>query len=98
MDVKQQLKTAIASGKVSLGFNKTAISILHGNPKLVIVSSNCPRFLKESIAYYCRLADHRCITLKATSIEMGSICGRPHPISALSILDEGESAILEVRE
>lgn len=98
MDIKQQLKTVVDTGKVSLGSNKTIETIMDGKPKLILLSGNCPRQQRESITYYCRLANVRCVTLKESSIEIGSICGRPHPISAMSILDDGESTILEVKE
>ena len=98
VDIKQQLKTAIDTGKITMGSNKTIDSLLLDDPKLVLLASNCPRQQREAIAYYCRLSNTPCVTLKETSIEIGSSCGRPHPVSALSVIDEGESTILEVQE
>ena len=98
MDEKKQLNVAINTGNVAIGSNKTIKSLLYENPKLTLLSSNCPKQKKETITYYSKIADIPCITLKENSIEVGSSCGRPHPISAVSIIDEGESNILEVQQ
>lgn len=97
MDVRKQLNIAIESGEVLFGSNKTIESLLNDKPKVVLLSSNIPKKQKESILYYCTLANTPCVTLKESSIEIGSICGRSHPISALAVMNSGESSILEVR-
>ena len=98
MDVKKQINTAIDTGKVIMGSNKTIDNVLYDKPKLVLLSSNCPRQQKESLTYYTQLAGIPCVTLSESSLELGSACGRPHPLSALAIMDEGDSTILEVKE
>jgi large subunit ribosomal protein L30e len=96
VDVKKQINTAIDTGEVIYGANKTIDSILYGKPKLILLAGNCPRNQKEAINYYAKLANVKCVNLKESSTELGSACGRPHHLSALSILDEGDSTILEV--
>jgi large subunit ribosomal protein L30e len=98
VDVKKQINTAIESGNVIFGSNKTIDSLLLDRPKLVLLASNCPKSQRESIIYYSALSGVRCVTLKENSMELGSGCGRPHHLSALVVLDEGESSILEVQE
>jgi len=96
VDVKKQINTAIDTGKVILGANKAIDSILYGKPKLILLAGNCPRSQKETITYYAALANVKCVGLKESSMELGSACGRPHHLSALTILDAGDSTILEV--
>jgi len=98
MDIKKQLNNAFETGKVLMGSKKTIDSILNDEPKLVILSSNCPAKSKESIEYYARLADVMVVVLKDNGVELGSSLGRSHSVSALSVLDEGESSILEVKK
>ncbi|MBD3387693.1 MAG: 50S ribosomal protein L30e [Candidatus Altiarchaeales archaeon] len=98
MDVKKQLNVAIESGEVQIGSNKSIESLLNGNPKLVLLSRNCPRKQREAITYYCRLAGVPVVTLKENSVEVGSGVGKPYPISAVTVLDEGESTILEAAQ
>jgi large subunit ribosomal protein L30e len=96
VDVKKQINTAIESGNVILGANKTIDALLFGKPKMVLMASNCPKSRREAITYYGTLSGVKCVTLKENSMELGSGCGRPHHLSALAVLDEGESSILEV--
>jgi large subunit ribosomal protein L30e len=98
VDVKKQINTAIVSGNVVFGSNKTADALLYDEPKLVLLASNCPKSQREKITYYSALSGVKCVTLKENSMELGSGCGRPHHLSALAVLDAGESSILEVRE
>jgi large subunit ribosomal protein L30e len=96
VDVKRQLNNVMDTGKAVIGSNKTIDSLLHDKPKLVLLSSNCPKKQSETIYYYCSLANIKCVSLPETSIELGSSVGRPHPLSAMAILDQGESSILEL--
>jgi large subunit ribosomal protein L30e len=98
VDVKKQLNIAIDTGEGILGSKKTIDSLLYGAPKMVFLAGNCPRQQKDSLQYYCRLAGVTCVALKENSMELGSSCGRPHPISALAVVDAGESTVLEARE
>ena len=97
VDVKKQINTAVETGKVTLGSNKTVDSLMNENPKLVLLSGNCPKKQRDAITYYAKIAGIPCVTLAETSIELGSVSGRPHPISAMTIIDEGDSTILEVK-
>jgi large subunit ribosomal protein L30e len=98
VDVKKQINTAIDTGKVEFGSNATIDALLYGKPKVILLSGNCPKEQKEAISYYASIANVKCAVLKESSIELGSACGRPHPLSALTVLDEGESTILEVKQ
>ncbi|MFH1056048.1 MAG: 50S ribosomal protein L30e [Candidatus Altiarchaeota archaeon] len=98
VDVKQQLNNVIETGKVVLGSKETMSAILHGKPKLILLSGNCPQRERESLKYYCKLSKTPCVTLKESSIEIGSSLGRPYPISSIAVLDQGESTILEAIE
>ena len=97
MDVKKQLNNALETGEVLLGSNKTIKALLYGEPKMVLLSQNCPKDQRESITYYCMLSDTPCITLTDDGIELGSGIGRSHILSTVCILDEGDSTILEVK-
>ena len=98
MDINKQLNTAIETGKVIFGSNKTIDEVLTAEPKMVILSRNCPPKQRESIKYYCALSETPYVTIKDSSLELGSAIGRSHLISTVCILDEGESTILEVQK
>lgn len=93
-DLKTKIGSVMKTGKVVLGSKSVIKTLLVGNPKLVILSKNCPEKEREQITYYAKISGTPLETAEETSIELGSICSKPFPISAIGILDEGESEIL----
>ncbi|ODS41926.1 MAG: 50S ribosomal protein L30e [Candidatus Altiarchaeales archaeon IMC4] len=93
--LKRELANAQKSGNVVTGSKNTILSLLTGNPKLIILSNNCKVVIKETITYYSRLSGTHCHVIEGDSIELGSACGKPFPVSAIAVMDEGESNILD---
>ncbi|EHP87915.1 50S ribosomal protein L30e [Methanotorris formicicus] len=96
MDVNKAIRTAVDTGKVILGSKRTVKFIKHGEGKLVIIAGNCPKDLEEDVKYYAKLSDIPIYTHKATSLELGAICGKPFPVAALLVLEEGNSNIMNL--
>lgn len=88
IDMARALKTAATTGDVRFGLAETRKSLKKGEAKLVVVASNCPQ--KEIGAG----AASKVIVFSGTNVELGSACGKPFPISALAIINPGESNIL----
>jgi len=93
-DLKDDIGSVMKTGKVAIGSERAIKTLLIGNPMLIILSSNCPDNVREKIIYYSRLSKIPYNTIKDNSIELGSICGKPFPVSAIGIVNEGESDIL----
>ena len=94
-DIKKQLNNALETGDVVVGSKKTIKTLLYGEPKMVILANNCPRNIRETISYYCSISKTPFISIKESSLELGSGIGSPFPVSSVAILSEGESTILE---
>lgn len=90
IDVKNQLGTIVKTGKVVLGEKETSKALLTGNPKLIVLSSFAKKNLKDKVTYYARLAGVESLVVDANSSELGSLCGKPYPVSVLTVLDAGE--------
>lgn len=95
IDVKKQLVNALESGEIIFGSKKAVESLLNREPKMIVLSKDCPRDSVEMLSYYCRIAEVPLVRTKENSVDLGSGLGRSHPISTITVLDEGESAILE---
>lgn len=93
-DVRSDLGTILKTGKVSTGTKNVLSALLTGNPKLVFISGNCPNDVKERVVYYSRLSNTPYHITEESSVELGSICGKPFPVCALSVMDAGESDII----
>lgn len=94
-DIKEKLSTVINTGKIDYGFKKAVKNIYTGEPRLIIISNNTPPQMRDRIVYLSRLNDTPLIKVKQNSVDLASICGRQHSVSVLTVLDEGESQILE---
>jgi large subunit ribosomal protein L30e len=94
LDIAKSLRTAIRDGKVSIGAKNTLKSIQRGDTQLVVLASNCPQRFRERITS----ESVPTVNLEMTSVELGSIGGKPFTISALSIIDAGSSDIMSIRE
>lgn len=94
LDIAKSLRTAIRDGKVSIGAKNTLKSIERGDTQLVVLASNCPLRFRERIIS----KSVPTVNLEMNSVELGSICGKPFTISALSVIDAGSSDIMSIRE
>ncbi|MBN2250931.1 MAG: 50S ribosomal protein L30e [Candidatus Altiarchaeota archaeon] len=93
-DIRGDMGTVIKTGKILTGHNNVVSALLMGNPKLVLVSGNCALDVKERLVYYSRLSETPCMVMKESSVEVGSVCGKPFPVSVVAVMDEGESDML----
>jgi large subunit ribosomal protein L30e len=92
-DIRNQLGVIAKTGKVVLGEKETAKALLSGNPKLIVLSSFAKNHTKDRFGYYAKLAGVGSVVVEANSMELGSLCGKPYPVSVLAVLDAGEAVI-----
>ncbi len=95
MDLSKSIRLAVDSGKVELGADKAKKIALRGEAKLIVVARNCPSENAADLRHYCRQSGTPLVEFPGTSIELGTVCGKPFSVSALSIIEEGNSDILQ---
>lgn len=94
-DVAKAIRLAVDTGKVKFGSRDAVKAALNGEAKLIIIAGNCPNSTKGDIEYFSKLSKIETYKYSGTSLELGSLCGKPFPVAALSILDAGNSNVLE---
>lgn len=94
MELSKSIRMAVDTGKTVLGSVKSKKLALTGGAKLIVIAKNCPPESKQDLMHYCQLAGVPCIEYQGTSVELGVVCGKPFTVSALSVLDAGNSDIL----
>jgi len=94
--VDAELKMAIATGKAYLGSKMALRELRRGRAKMAIVSSNCPEGIMKDIENDGKLADVPVLRHPKDSIDLGILCGKPFPVSAIVINDPGDSKILKL--
>ena len=94
MDINKALRTAVSTGKVYFGINEAKKAIAEGQAKLIILSSNCPESFINEIVKNTKISSYN---FKGSNVELGSTCGKPFPISVLTIIKPGKSNILQLK-
>lgn len=94
MDVQRSLRTAVQSGKVLIGADQATKAIGRGEAKLVVLATNCPA--GETIKTAASQKRVPVYDFNGMGTQLGPACGKPFAISALVVLDAGESDILNL--
>lgn len=95
LDLEKAISMAMSTGKVTLGYNSAMKGILGGKTKAAVISSNLPLKSKEILVRNCTLSDIPIIEYPKTGIDLGAVCGRPHIVSVVGIIEPGNSKILQ---
>ncbi len=94
-DIGKSIRLAVDTGKVRFGSRDAVKAALNGEAKLIIVAENCPKPVKADIEHYAKMSSIALYAYDGTSIELGSLCGKPFPVAALSVVEAGNSDILD---
>jgi large subunit ribosomal protein L30e len=94
MDFNISLRRAIKTGNVILGQNQTEQCINEGRAQMVVVAGNCPEKFRESLSSREGLFLY---TYEGSSVQLGKACGKPFMVSALAVVDPGESDLLNLK-
>ena len=94
MDLNRQLKNAIATGSLRFGQRQALDACARGEAKLVIFAANCPTDFTDELH-----ANHPEVTKFRASLvnrELGIACSKPFSVSTITIIDAGESDLLQL--
>lgn len=94
MDVQRSLRTVIATGKALIGADQTLKAVRDGEAKLVILATNSPA--SDDIRKAATEKSVPVHDFTGMGTQLGPACGKPFAISALAVLDAGESDILNL--
>ena len=95
MDVDRGLRVAVDTGDVTLGSEKSIQSLKLGKGKLVVVTANAPKEIIEDVEYYANLSEIPSLVYDGSSVDLGSVCGKPFTVATLIVNDPGDSTILD---
>jgi large subunit ribosomal protein L30e len=94
-DLNSDLRMAVDSGEVVLGTEQTIRAITSSRAKLVIVSAKGNARTEADIAHMCGIAGIRVMKFNGNSMELGAVCGKPHSVASLAVIEAGDSNILK---
>lgn len=94
-DINKLVNIAIKTGKSVIGTESVKKQLYTGDLKLVILASNCPENIKNSINSLLSTKNVPSYTYPYTSWDLGAAAGKPFMIASLGIIDPGDSTILD---
>lgn len=95
MAIDVELKRAYKTGKLDIGLKVAEESLLYGKSKGLIASKTANPKDIIRLENYAKMAKVKLVFVNETPKEFGQILGLSYPVSAISILDEGKSKILQ---
>ncbi len=97
-DLNRNLNVCAKTGKVLMGERSIIKHLGQETMKLIIFANNCPEMAKSRISKYAKLNSTPVplYMFQNSSIELGLALGKPFMVSALGIVDEGDSELLKV--
>lgn len=87
------LRLAVESGKVDFG-SRTAMA--GAKARVFVLAGNAQPDVREKVMSVAKAAGIPVIEFEGSSVELGSVCGKPFPVSVLSVYDEGSSNLSEL--
>ncbi len=96
MDIDRELRLATTTGKVIFGADKTIKSVKIGKAKIAVISSSCSEEVKEDIQHYASLSEIPVHAYDGDSSDLGIACGKPFLVSAMAVIELGNSSLLEL--
>ncbi|MGB0652367.1 MAG: 50S ribosomal protein L30e [Thermoplasmatota archaeon] len=94
MDVQRSLRTVIATGSVLIGADQTGKAVTNGEAKMVILANNAPS--ADDIRAAASAKRIPVYDFNGMGTDLGPACGKPFAISALAVLDAGQSDVLNL--
>lgn len=96
MDVNRALRSATQTGTVVLGLNESLKTILDKKAKLVILADNAPERLVAQVNAAVESAKVPVYKYQGKNTELGPACGKPYSVAVLSVVEAGDSDVLQL--
>lgn len=93
-DLSNDIRLAVDSGKAAFGINEASEAILSNKAKMVIVASRNKGDRLSDIQHLAKISNIRVQVFDGTPMALGVVCGKPFSVSVLSIIDAGNSKLL----
>ena len=94
--INSKLQLVMRSGKTVLGYKTTIKSLRSSKAKMVVISNNTPPLRKSEIEYYAMLAKCDVHHYAGNNADLGTACGKFFRVSMVTIINAGDSDILNM--
>ena len=97
VDLYRVINSAVKNGKVLFGSKQTMVMAKSGRAVALVVASNCPPRILVDLKRYSQLSNIPLFVYPASSMDLGSVCGKSFAVSALTIRETSDPDILKMK-
>jgi large subunit ribosomal protein L30e len=87
---------AVKTGKVGFGSKDTLSSTAAARAKLIILAKNCRDSDRDDILHSAEQSSIPVYVYQGSSLDLGAVCEKPFPVSALVVREAGDSEVLKL--
>ena len=98
VDVNKQIRMAVKTGKVGFGSKDALASSASARAKLIILAKNVREPDKDDIIHFAEQSEVPIYVYQGSSLDLGAVCEKPFPVSAIIVREPGDSEILKLVE
>ena len=93
--MSNDIRLAVDSGKTAIGLNTATATIKDSSAKLIIVAEKSKESNMKDLVHMAKVAGIKIIEFNGNPVELGAVCGKPFSVSAISVIEPGNSNILK---
>ncbi len=92
MDMNRALRQVVQTGEVHFGVRQAKRALRDRTAQLIVVPENIPKDTLDELRGVSKVP---MVQFSGTNFELGTICGKPFSVSALTVIEAGDSDILD---
>jgi len=92
MDMNRALRQVVQTGEVHFGVRQAKKALKDRTAQLIVVPENIPDPTLDELRTISKVP---LVRFAGTNFELGTICGKPFSVSALTVIEAGESEIMD---
>ena len=92
MDMNRALRQVVQTGEVHFGVRQAKKALRARTAQLIVVPDNIPGDTLEELRHVAKVP---MVRFSGSNLELGTVCGKPFSVSALTVLEAGDSDILD---
>lgn len=85
MQIEETIQDALKAKKALLGYRQVIKFIKLDEPKLIVIAKNIPESMRKEIEHNAKISSIAVEVFGGNSKDLGVICGKPYPVSAITI-------------
>jgi large subunit ribosomal protein L30e len=92
MDMNRALRAVVQTGEVHFGVRQAMKAAANSTAQLIVVAENIPMDVFDELKGFAAIP---LVKFKGTNYELGTVCGKPFSVGALTVIEAGDSDILD---